>query len=47
MGVFEILLIIFCCAIVISVVCVSIYNKKKGKTCCGNCSACSACKSKK
>lgn len=45
MGVWEILLIIACAAIVISVITTSIIRKKQGKnSCSGNCSQCSGCK---
>ncbi len=47
----EILLIVACVAIVVSVIVTSIINKKKGKTSCGcdcsSCSYCSSCNSKK
>ena len=44
MGVFEILLIVFCSLLVLGVIVNSIINRKKGKTCCGDCSKCSSCR---
>lgn len=44
MGFFEILLIVACALIVISVIVSWIIRKKKGKTSCGcNCSSCGHC----
>ncbi|MBQ2710581.1 MAG: FeoB-associated Cys-rich membrane protein [Clostridia bacterium] len=40
MGPGEILLIVACSAIVISVVISYFIRKKQGKTCCGDCSSC-------
>ncbi|MCR4726379.1 MAG: FeoB-associated Cys-rich membrane protein [Clostridia bacterium] len=51
MKVFEILLIVFCAAIVIGVIAARIVRKKKGKpSCdcgCSDCSCCSACQKAK
>ena len=44
MGIEEILVIIACSGIVIGVIISSYIRRKKGKTCCGDCSACSSCK---
>lgn len=44
MGVFEILLIVFCSVSVLGVIVKSIINRKKGKTCSGDCSKCSSCR---
>lgn len=47
MGVWEILLILACSAIVIGVITTSIIRKKQGKTSCdGDCGCCSGCQSK-
>ncbi len=43
MGPFEIMLIIACALIVVGVIIKSIIARKKGKTCCGDCSMCSSC----
>ena len=51
MGVLEILLIVACAAIVISVITVSVIRKKQGKSSCdcgcSSCPYCDSCKSKK
>ncbi len=51
MGLLEIILIVFCVAVVVSVIVTSIIRKKKGKTSCGcdssSCSYCSSCNSHK
>ncbi len=46
MGPFEIILIIACSLIVVGVIITSVINRKKGKTCCGDCLMCSSCKRK-
>ncbi len=40
MGAFEIIVITACALIVVGVIFKSIINKKKGKTCCSDCSSC-------
>lgn len=47
MGVPEIILIVACSVLVVSVIVTSIIRKKKGKTSCGcDCSSCSGCSKK-